>query len=102
MILVMGSLTSEDTSGFKKAKEHLIDTEKHHQIYGTRNIITLEELRQLFIDIDDKSFFDLVIHILSCINTVYMLKNWDTDNDTRLLHDYCGNNGYKIIYSKKF
>lgn len=102
MILIIGSLTKENKDGFNKAKEHLINTEKYHQIYGTRDIVTLEELRQVFDFLDDKQFFDLILHLLSYIDTVYMIKSWEVDADARLLHDYCGNNGYKIIYSKKF
>lgn len=99
MILVIGDI--KDVAKFKMAKEHLIDTEKHHQIYGTSNIVTLPEIAEMF-EVEEKDLIDLTLHILSYTKTVYMIKSWEYDNDARLLHDYCDNNGYKIIYSKKF
>lgn len=99
MILVIGD--RNDLDNFIKAKEHLIDTEKHHHIYGTNHIITLPEIADMF-PFEDKQFVDLILHILSYCNIIYCLKSWEVDNDARLYHDYCDSNGYKIIYSKKY
>ena len=102
MILIIGRMKDEDISDYRKAKEHLIDTEKKHQIYHTRNIVTLPELKEMFCDLDDRQFSDLILSILSKINIVYCIKSWEYSNDARLYHDYCAINGHKIIYSKKF
>ena len=102
MILIIGSITKERNNGFKQAKDHLLDTEKFHKIYGTKDIIRLDELRKEFYYLDDRQFMDLMLHLISYFDTVYVLKSWEIDVDARLLHDYAGNNGYKIIYSKKF
>lgn len=102
MILIIGSLTKEKNDGFNKAKKHLLDTEKYHQIYGDKDIVTLPELRDTFHYLDDKQFMDMMYHLLSYLDTIYVIKSWEIDTDARLLHDYAGSNGYKIIYSKKF
>ena len=98
MIMIIGDIN--DTN-YDAAKAHLIDTEKHHQIYHTSNILTFPQIRDTF-EVDDKELIDLMLAILITPTIVYMLKSWEYSNDARLLHDYCSGNGYKIIYSKKF
>ena len=100
MICILGDW-KEDRISFDKAKEHLINTEKYHQIYGTKDILNIVDLFNI-LQLEEKQQIDILLHILSYCDTVYMLKGWEYNNDLRMLHDYCANNGYKVIYSKKF
>ena len=102
MIAIIGDWNCDDKESFEKAKAHLIDTEKKHQIYGTKDIINPVDVFDALYMLSDKQKVDIFLHILSMCNIVYLLKGWEYNNDLRMLHDYCSNNGYKIIYSKKF
>lgn len=102
MIMIIGDWEQENKESFDKAKEHLIDTEKYHSIYGTDAIINTSEVLAGVPFLDYKQKVNLILLLLSYCDTVYMLKGWEYNNDVRLLHDYAENNGYKIIYSKKF
>jgi hypothetical protein len=44
MIIVIGDINDKN---YERAKAHLIDTEKKHQIYGTADIVTLPEIAEL-------------------------------------------------------
>ena len=100
MIIILGDWEN-DKESFKKAKKHLLDTEKYHQIYKTKDILNTAELLDM-LPLDYKQQLDILLHLLSYCDTVYMLKSWESNFDIRMLHDYAGCNGYKIIYSKKF
>lgn len=101
MIFIAGDWTDK-RQPFDKAEEHLIDTEQHHKIYGTTSIINSAKVLDTVPFLDYKQQVDLMLCLLSMCDTIYMLKGWEYNNDVRLLHDYADNNGYKIIYSKKF
>jgi hypothetical protein len=92
----------KDAKSFDKAEEQLIDTEKHHQIYGTADIINPIKVFKLLPYLDAVQRIDLLLCLLTFCDIVYVLKSWEFNNDSRLLHDYADARGYKIIYSKKF
>lgn len=103
MIFVAGDWTDiEKRDLFDKAEAQLIDTQKHHKIYGTSDVINSAKVLETLPFLDYKQQVDLMLYLLSRCDIIYMLKGWETNNDVRLLHDYADNNGYKIIYSKKF
>lgn len=101
MILVIGNWHIKDV-GMTRAKEHLIDTEKFHQIYRDDAIIDPNELFETLPFLEERQQLDLLFDLLRMCDTVYAVKSWENHNDSRLLHDYASCNGYKIIYSKKF
>lgn len=101
MIAILGDWTKKRESFFK-AEAHLIDTEENHCIYGTKDIINIVSVLNTMPFLDYFQIVDLIIFLLSMCDTVYMLKDWEYNNDTRMLHDYADAKGYKIIYSKKF
>jgi hypothetical protein len=104
MIFIAGDWTNIDNKEkFDNAEKQLFETEKYHQIYGTKytvNLFTL--LNETVPNLSDKKQLDLALYVLSMCDMIYMLKGWENNNDIRLLHDYADANGYKIIYSKKF
>ncbi len=104
MIFIAGDWTNIDNKEkFDNAEKQLFETEKYHQIYGTKytvNLFTL--LNETVPDLEYKQQLDLALCVLSMCDMIYMLKGWENNNDIRLLHDYADANGYKIIYSKKF
>lgn len=103
MIFIASDWTkAEEREWFDRAEEQLLDTEKHHQIYGTSDIINPMKVFDALPFLDYKQQVDLQLFLLSQCNTIYMLRGWESNNDVRLLHDYADNNGYKIVYSKKF
>lgn len=101
MICIIGDL-NKDSEAYDKAEAHLIDTEVKHCIYGTKDIINSYKVVQLLPFLDYKQQIDLLIHLISYCDTVYMLKSWEYNNDARMLHDYAVTRNCKIIYSKKF
>lgn len=101
MILLAGNLENVET--FNKAEEHLIDTQKKHQIYGTATIINSAKIiKELPEDVEPKLITSLLITLLNACDTIYMLTGWEHDLDARVLHEYANANQYQIIYSKKF
>ena len=103
MIFIAGDWTDEkNVDSFAGAEQQLEDTEKYHSIYGTSEIINSYTVMQTLNYLDYKQQVDVLIHLLSYCDIIYMLRGWENNNDIRLLHDYASNNGYKIIYSKKF
>ena len=101
MIMILGDWT-EDSDKFDLAQAYLIDTEKKHKIYHTADIINIADVLATVPFLDYKQQIDLVLHLLSQCDTVYMLKGWEYNNDVHMLHDYASVNNYQIIYSKKF
>ena len=101
MILIAGDLDI-NIEAFDQAEEHLISTEKFHSIYGTDDIINPVKVFKSMPFIPYKLKLDILLYLLSYCDAIYMLKNWESNNDIRLLHDYACCNGYKVIYSKKF
>ena len=101
MIFIAGDW-EQDITHFAKAKEHLIDTQKHHQIYGTAEIINSAEVLATMPFLSYEQQIDVLIQLLSMCDTIYMLKGWEKNNDVSLLHDYASAKNYRIIYSKKF
>lgn len=101
MIMIIGDW-NKDTKAFEKAEEQLINTERYHKIYGTVDIINPCKLFEQLYFLDDKQRLDLLLHLLRNCDMIYAVKSWEIYDDARILHDYAGANGYKIIYSKKF
>ena len=91
-----------DKEAFDKAEKQLIETERDHHIYGTKDIVNPVKLFKQIPGLDIKQQVDLLLHVLSYCDIAYCLFSWEHNTDFRLLHDYCATNGYKIIYSKKF
>lgn len=102
MIFIAGDWQDGSRQSFNKAEEHLISTEKYHNIYGTDDIINSVKVLDTMPFLNYKQQVDIMLQLLSFCDTIYMLKGWENNNDIRLLHDYADNNGYKVIYSKKF
>lgn len=103
MIFIVGDWTDDSTKErFILAEEQLKATEKYHNIYHDADIINSYLVLETMPFLDYKTQVDLMLFLLSKCDIVYMLKGWESNNDVRLLHDYADNNGYKIIYSKKF
>lgn len=101
MIFIAGDW-EKDTESFSKAEEQLINTEKYHSIYGTSDIINPVKVLESISFLDYKQKVNVMLQLLSYCDIIYMLKGWEYNVDVKLLHDYASNNGYKIIYSKKF
>lgn len=102
MIAIIGDWVDGSRKAFAEAEQHLIDTERYHNIYGTDDIINTAKVLDTMLFLNYKQQVNLMIHLLSYCDTAYMLKGWENNNDVRLLHDYAENNNYRIIYSKKF
>ena len=102
MIFIMGDLENVSKKTFDEAIKHLKKTEKYHQIYHDAVIVNARQLKDYVPDITDKERTDLLIHVLSCCDILYMLKGWESDAECRLVHEYAWANSYRIIYSKLF
>lgn len=101
MIVVLGDWT-QDKLSFDKATAHLIETEKKHQIYHTKDIVNIADVLLAIPGLDYKQQVEICIHIISMCDSVYMLKGWEYNNDVHMLHDYADVISKHIIYSKKF
>lgn len=103
MIFIAGDWENDEKRElFYKAEEHLVDTQKYHSIYGTADIVNSRRVLENLPELSYQEAVDIMLHLLSFCDTIYMLKGWENSNDIKLLHDYASNNNYRIIYSKKF
>lgn len=101
MIVIIGDWT-EDTTAFDKAEAHLMKTEVYHQLYHDRYIVNVAKLFNVIPGLDYKQQINIVLHLISISDKVYMLKGWEYNNDAHMLHDYASVLNLQIIYSKKF
>ena len=103
MIFIAGDFKDKnETKQFDEAEKHLIELEKYHQIYKTKDIINPNKVVKAMPFLDERDRLDLYLLLLQKCDIIYMLASWEYNIDARILHDYASVNGYKIVYSKKF
>ena len=102
MIFIAGDWEDGDRTAFDDAEQHLINTEKHHKIYGTSDIINSAKVLDTMPFLSYNQKLELLLKLLSYCDTIYMLKGWECNPDVKLLQDYAIVRNCRTVYSKKF
>lgn len=103
IMIIIGDWTDEKrTKAFYDAEEYLIDTQDKHYIYGTGKIINVKKVLDTMPFLNYRQQVTLVMNMISICDMAYMLKGFEYNNDSRMMHDYADTIGLRVVYSKKF